>query len=168
MSMLSLATVTEIMQHLVQCKASSEIACLDQSDPDNMQRIQEITKRASNEIAEMEYVMQFLQDLFSRKYISQNVEKSRGFKPIFKPADRAILDFPSQCFAADLEDIIQRFGEFINFVPFDPRLIHKFSGDFLVERKKLGPPQGSNNPCISRLVAELLLSCKPRAGFPII
>lgn len=53
MSMLSLATVTEIMQHLVQCKASSEIACLDQSDPDNMQRIQEITKRASNEIAEM-------------------------------------------------------------------------------------------------------------------
>lgn len=116
MSMLSLATVTEIMQHLVQCKASSEIACLDQNDPDYMRRTREIEKRASDEIAEMEYVMQFLQDLFSRKYMSQNVEKSRGFKPIFKPADRAILDVPSQCFAADLEDIIQRFGEFFPFL----------------------------------------------------
>lgn len=115
MSMLSLATVTEIMQHLVQCKASSEIACLDQHDPDYMRRTREIEKRASDEIAGMEYVMQFLQDLFSRKYISQNVEKSRGFKPIFKPADRAILDVPSQCFAADLEDIILRFGEFHPF-----------------------------------------------------
>lgn len=142
MSMLSLATVTEIMQHLVRCKASSEIACLDQSDPDNMQRIQDITKRASNEITEMEYVMQFLQDLFSRKYISQNVEKSRGFKPIFKPADRDILDFPSQCFAAELEDIILRYGEFYPFhffpstgisiyKPRDPRLIDTQKRNFV-------------------------------------
>lgn len=113
MSMLSLAMVTEIMQHLVQCKASSEIACLDQNDPDYMRLIREIEKRAADEIADMEYVMQFLRDLFSRKYISQEVDKSRGFKPIFKTFDRDKLELPSQCFAADLKDIIQRFGEFI-------------------------------------------------------
>ena len=112
-SILSLAMVTEIMQHLVQCKASSERAGLDLHDPNYMRRIREIEQRASDEIADMEYVMQFLRDLFSRKYISQDVEKKRGFKPIFKPADRAILDVPSQCFAADLEVIIQRYGESI-------------------------------------------------------
>ncbi|MCJ1347982.1 hypothetical protein MMC31_006212, partial [Peltigera leucophlebia] len=108
-SMLSLAMVTEIMQHLVQCKASSERAGLDVWDLDYTQRIREIEKRASDEIADMEYVMQFLRDLFSRKYISQDVEKKKGFKPIFKASDRAILDVPSQRFAADLEIIIQKY-----------------------------------------------------------
>lgn len=112
-SMLSLAMVTEIMQHLVQCKASSEIAGLDPHDPVYMRRIWEIKKTASDEIADMEDVMQFLRELFSRKYISQHVEKSKGFKPIFKPDDRVILDFPTQNFAADLEAIIRRYGEFI-------------------------------------------------------
>lgn len=111
-SMLSLAMVTEIMQHLVQCKASSESAGIDLYDPEYVRRIREIEKTASDEIADMEHVMQFLRDLFSRKYISQDVEKNKGFKPIFKASDRAILDLPSQCFAADLEVIIQKFGEF--------------------------------------------------------
>ena len=110
---LSLSMVTEIMQHLVKCKASSERAGLDLHDPNYMRRIREIEQRASDEIADMEYVMQFLRDLFSRKYISQDLEKKKGFKPMFKPADRAILDVPSQCFAADLEVIIQRYGESI-------------------------------------------------------
>lgn len=38
------------------------------------------------------------------------------------------------------------------------------AGEILGERQKLGPPNGSDDPCVSRLVAKFLLSCTPSVG----
>lgn len=111
-SVLVLGIVTEIMQHLVRCKASSCIASLDRNDPSSMGRIRTIDTRATAEINEMERTVEFMRALFNRKYQSQNVGNNKGFKPIFKPTDRAMLDEPSRRLALSLENIIHEHGEF--------------------------------------------------------
>lgn len=111
-SVLILAIVTEIMQHLVQCKASSDKARLDVNDPSPVIQIRAIETRAAYEIATMEHIVEFTRDLFNRKYLSQNVKNSRGFKPIFKCRDRAMLDEPSQRLALEVNKIILEYGEF--------------------------------------------------------
>ncbi|MCJ1345488.1 hypothetical protein MMC31_003695 [Peltigera leucophlebia] len=146
-SVLILGMVTEIMQHLVRCKASSDLASLDRNDPSSMSRIRAIDTRATAEIEEMERTVEFTRALFDSKYQSQKAGiKNPGFKPIFEPADLDKLDEPSQRLALDVKE-----------------KIHEHGG-FLGERKMLGPPNGSDDPCVSRLVAEFLLSCTPSLG----
>lgn len=109
-SVLILSMVTEIMQHLVRCKASSDIASLGRNDPSG---IQVIDTKATAEIEAMETAVGFMRSLFNRKYQSQNFGNNKGFKPIFKSADRVKLeDQPSLQLALDVENIIHEYGEF--------------------------------------------------------
>lgn len=112
-SILILGIVTEIMQHLVRCKASSDMASLDRNDPSSIERIRAIDTKATAEIAGMESTVEFTRSLFNRKYQSQNLGNNKGFKPIFKLADRLMLeDQPSQRLALDVKNIIHEYGEF--------------------------------------------------------
>lgn len=111
-SVLILGIVTEIMQHLVRCKASSDKASLDLNDLSSMGRIRAIETRATAEINKMEDIVEFTRALFNRKYLSQDVEKGKGFKPIFKPADLNMLDEHSRRLALDVKNIICEYGEF--------------------------------------------------------
>lgn len=111
-SVLILGIVTEIMQHLVRCKASSDTASLDPNDPSSMGRTRAIETRATDEINTMEGVVEFIRALFNRKYLSQDVEKGKGFKPIFKSGDRDMLDENSKRLALDVQSIICEYSEF--------------------------------------------------------
>lgn len=111
-NVLILGIVTEIMQHLVQCKASSDIASLDPNDSNSMGRTRAIETRATAEINTMEDIVEFTRALFNRKYLSQDVEKGKGFKPIFKSGDRDMLDENSKRLALDVQSIICEYGEF--------------------------------------------------------
>lgn len=111
-SVLILGIVTEVMQHLVRCKASSDIASVDPSDSNSMEQILTIETRATAEINNMEGIVEFTRALFNRKYLSQDVEKGKGFKPLFKPTDRDLLDKHSKQLALDVNSIISENGEF--------------------------------------------------------
>lgn len=111
-SVLILGIVTEVMQHLVRCKASSDIASVDPSDSNSMGQTRAIETRATAEINKMEGIVEFTRALFNRKYLSQEVEKGKGFKPIFKAADRDMLDEHSKRLALDVNNIISEYGEF--------------------------------------------------------
>lgn len=110
-SVLILGMVTEVMQHLVRCKASSDIASVDPSDSN---AIQAIETRATVEINKMEDIVEFTRALFDRKYLSRAVDKGKGFKPIFKPTDRDLLDEHSKQLALDVNKIICENGEYFS------------------------------------------------------
>lgn len=112
-SVLILGIVTEIMQFLVRCKASSDMASLERNDPSSIGRIRAIHTTATAEIEKMESTVEFTRSLFNRKYQSQNLGNNKGFKPIFKHADLVKLeDQPSRQLALDVKNIIHEYGEF--------------------------------------------------------
>lgn len=128
-SVLILGIVNEIMEHLVRCKASSDVASLDCNDPSSTTRIRAINTIATAEIKLMEETVEFTRALFNRKYQSQNVSKNKGFKPIFKATDRDKLDEPSRRLAQEVEDIINQHGEFVPlFKPYDRHCDHATRG----------------------------------------
>lgn len=112
-SVLILGIVTEIMQFLVRCKASSDMASLERNDPSSIGRIRAIDARATADIEKMESTVEFTRSLFNRKYQSQNLGNNKGFKPIFKHADLVKLeDQPSRQLALDVKNIIHEYSEF--------------------------------------------------------
>lgn len=110
-SVLILGIVTEVMQHLVQCKASSDIASLDPNGSNFAGQIRAIETKATAEINKMEGIVEFTRALFNRKYLSQDVNKGKGFKPIFKSTDRDKLDEHSRRLALDVGNIISEYGK---------------------------------------------------------
>lgn len=148
-ALLLLAMVIESMQVQIRCK--------EESDKRDGMRAKG-NDDASSEIGHTDEKWRLLRDLYHKKY--------KAFNPIYQDNDRQMLDPPMQELAQQVKALAEKHGEHLLVIRHElpcwcanPRL-----GPLLESRRMLGPPATSREPNASRLVADLLLSLKPKFG----
>ncbi|MCJ1261157.1 hypothetical protein MMC22_001021 [Lobaria immixta] len=134
-ALLLLAMMTESMQVQIRCK--------EETDKRDGMRTQE-SKSANVEIKTMDEKWNLLRDLFHKKF--GTLSNGRAFNPIHHDSDRKNVDEAFEKLAQEVKSITEKHGT------------------FLERRKLLEPPATSRMPNASRLVADFLLSFKPKFG----